>query len=117
MIAVRKVMDSFSTPSALIQYSRLTKSCARGVQVVRNQVVEVAQETARFPRWDIIFDQLNENTVKSVKATEARDLMDKGYVSKSPTSNAFPSGLLCSAHGLMQRPSLSAPRRTAWCPS
>ncbi|CAK0762275.1 hypothetical protein CVIRNUC_002941 [Coccomyxa viridis] len=57
-----------------------SRSSSRRRQVVRSQVVEVAQETARFPRWDIIFDQLNENSVKSVKATEARGLMDKGYV-------------------------------------
>ena len=77
-------------------------------------MVEVAQETARFPRWDKIFDQLNENSVKSVKATEARGLMDKGYVSKSPTSTALPSDVLCSVPRLMQRPSLSALRNIAW---
>ena len=31
-------------------------------------------------RWDYIFDQLNENNVKSIKAKEARDLIKKGYV-------------------------------------
>ena len=77
-------------------------------------MVEVAQETARFPRWDLIFDQLNENSVKSVKATEARGLMDKGYVSKSPTPTALPTDVLCSVRGLMQRPSLSALRNIAW---
>ena len=33
-----------------------------------------------WSRWDLIFDQLNENNVKSVKAKEAQDLIKKGYV-------------------------------------
>ena len=65
------------------------------VQVVRSQIVEVAQETARFPRWDIIFDQLNDNSVKSVKATEARDLMNKGYVSNFNQCTCIWIALLC----------------------
>ncbi|CAL5219640.1 g1516 [Coccomyxa viridis] len=52
----------------------------RRLEVVRAQVVEVAQETLRLPRWDYIFDQLNENNVKSIKAKEAEQLIKKGYV-------------------------------------
>ena len=53
------------------------------MQAVRAQVVEVAQETARLPRWDIMFNQLNENGVKSIRAKEAQQLIKKGYVSET----------------------------------
>ena len=46
-------------------------------------MVEVAQETARLPRWDIMFNQLNENGVKSIRAKEAQQLIKKGYVSET----------------------------------
>lgn len=55
-------------------------SASKKRQVVRAQVVEVAQETARLPIWPRVFDVLNDNNVKSLKPTEARDLMDQGYV-------------------------------------
>ena len=38
-------------------------------------------ETTRLPRWDYIFDVLAQKNVKTVKPTEAQDLLKKGYVS------------------------------------
>lgn len=45
--------------------------------------MEVAQETARLPRWTYIFDQLNDNGVKSVQPKDAQDMIRKGYVGDS----------------------------------
>ncbi len=69
------------------------------MQVVRAQVVEVARETARLPIWPRVFDVLNDNNVKSLKPTEARDLMGQGYVSAcaSHTASLKPFILLLKA--------------------
>ena len=63
-------------------------------------MVEVAQETARLPIWPRVFDVLNDNNVKSLKPTEARELMDQGYVSAcaSPMASLNPFFLLLKVH-------------------
>jgi hypothetical protein len=66
------------------------------MQVVRAQVVEVAQEAARLPIWPRVFDVLNDNNVKSLKPTEARDLMDQGYVSACASPMASLNAFSCS---------------------
>ena len=50
-------------------------------------------------RWDYIFDQLNENNVKSIKAKEAADLIKKGYV--SPITSSLPHLSQCASHSYM----------------